>query len=190
MQPANRPADLAALRKHWGLWTAVVELFARRRGARRRVNPREYEGLHQELLAACRVLAEAGDAGKRPFYQRLEELAQPWLTLLVLERTDREILFDLLGRCRGAARALGGGGWGDVARRGLVWGLAALAPAGLGFVLWRADWLWGSAAERVQDAWSQVRWVALGSVGVEPWLAGGAVLVVVATVLLWRAARG
>src|SRR3954467_5690149 len=158
MQPVNRLTDLAALRKHWGLWTAVVELFARRRRARRRVNPREYEALHRGLLAACRVLAETGDEGKRPFYQRLEELARPWLAPLVLERTDREILFDLLGRCRGAARALGGGGgWGEVARPGLVWALAALAVAGVGFVLWRADWLWGSAAQRVQEAWSQFR---------------------------------
>jgi serine/threonine protein kinase len=104
---AEEPSEDAELKSQWRAWTAVIELFALRR-TRRRVDPQDYELLHNQLIRACRSRAEASDEAKRPLYESLETLAQPWLTLGSLVRLDREILFDLLIRCRQAELRLNG----------------------------------------------------------------------------------
>ena len=86
---------------------AVVERFALRR-AHRRVEPEDYKSLHRELIRVCRARVETSDEVKRPFYERLVDLAQPWLTSESLEHSDREILFDLLICCREADLELHG----------------------------------------------------------------------------------
>jgi hypothetical protein len=95
------------LKSQWRAWTAVVELFALRR-TRRRVDPGDYELLYNQLIRACRSRADASDEARRPLYESLENLARPWLTLGSLVRLDREILFDLLIRCRQAELRLHG----------------------------------------------------------------------------------
>jgi serine/threonine protein kinase len=108
--PAGRAEDQsedAELKSQWRAWTAIVELFALRR-TRRRVDPNDYELLHNQLIRTCRSRAEASDATSRPLYESLETLARPWLTLGSLVRLDREILFDLLIRCRQAELRLHG----------------------------------------------------------------------------------
>jgi hypothetical protein len=104
---AEEPSEDAELKSQWRAWTAVIELFALRR-TRRRVDPEDYEVLHNQLIRTCRSRAEASDELKRPLYESLETLAQPWLTLGSLVRLDREILFDLLIRCRQAELRLDG----------------------------------------------------------------------------------
>jgi hypothetical protein len=94
----------------WHQWTEVVELYARRRGSRRRLRPEAYARLHHQLLAACRSHAAAGGKS-RAFYERLLDLAQPWLALGALETADCEILADLWLRCRAAGKQLGGQPW-------------------------------------------------------------------------------
>src|SRR4051794_8887263 len=96
--PVNSP-ELAALRRHWHHWTALVARHTRRQGAQV-VSPQEYQALHRELLAACAAAAGAAEGTSRELYQRLEELARPWLTARVLELTDHEILLDLQARCQ------------------------------------------------------------------------------------------
>src|SRR5262249_16392728 len=101
------------------------------RPARRRVDPRAYTTLRNELIAACRSLAET-DGERRSYYAALEDMVRPWLSLRVLARTDREILITLLSHCRelerkvtGRRRVLEGGWWGGYARsagRGGWWG--------------------------------------------------------------------
>ena len=179
--------DLAALHRRWRLWTGMVELLARSRSPRR-VDPRDYETAHRELLQTCRALAETADETRRPFYRDLQELVRPWLTSLVLQQTDREILADLLDRCQQVSRQMGGGGWGDVARRGAGWGLVALAAV-LGFWLWQADWLRGLIADHAQGLWRQLRWAFHQSADGERWLIGGLAAAVLAMLLVWRSAR-
>lgn len=99
MRGETRKTDRDVLRDCWGRWTAILSLFARGRSARRRLDPGAYDALRNELIAACRSLAEA-DGPERPFYAGLEETVKPWLDLRVLGRTDREILSGLLLHCR------------------------------------------------------------------------------------------
>lgn len=95
---ATRNVELETLRDCWGRWTGVVELFARRRAARRHIESRGYRELYQELIAACDALVIVSEGETRAFYQRIKDLVRPWLSLPVLARADREILYDLMHR--------------------------------------------------------------------------------------------
>src|SRR5438067_612778 len=96
-----------ALRELWQRWVEVIRLFALRRGRRRWLSERAYQALHQSLIEACRSLASAADGEARAFYERLESIAQPWMALHILERAERDILFDLLQSSQQAGRELG-----------------------------------------------------------------------------------
>jgi serine/threonine protein kinase len=95
------------LRTRLRAWTAVVERLVLRR-PNRRVPDEDYKALHGELIRASRARAETSDEVKRSLYERVMNLAQPWLTSELLEHSDREILFDLLVRCREADLELQG----------------------------------------------------------------------------------
>lgn len=107
MRRRSRGTGSEALRAPWRRWTAIIDLFARRRPARRRVNSRAYRALHQELIATCRSLADAADAELRAYYEGLEVLARPWLGPKTLEHADGAILASLLDRCRQVEAELG-----------------------------------------------------------------------------------
>jgi len=172
MRGERRKTDRDVLRDCWGRWTAILALFAQGRPARRRVDPRAYAALRQELIAACRSLAEA-DGPERPFYAGLEETVKPWLKLSVLERTDREILAGLLLHCREVERKLNGRRWRPAWPRdwrpamaivaagavigGLVW---LLSPGGLSILNTLRDaadtiWLTIEYADNTQK-WSAI----------------------------------
>ena len=104
---AGAPDGDSELITRWRAWTAVIEQPAFRR-TQRRIQPDGYRSLHGELIRACRSRVETADEVKRPFYERLVALAQPWLTSRLLEQSDREILFDLLICCREAELELNG----------------------------------------------------------------------------------
>jgi hypothetical protein len=97
-----------ALRKSWGRWVQIVELFALRRAARKKVDPHTYATVHRELIAKCRSLATSANDVEAAFYRYLEDLALPWLDPTILARADREILYDLLLRCHRVEQELGG----------------------------------------------------------------------------------
>ena len=100
-------ADRVALTAHWRRWTAIVALFARRRASRHRIDPRAYAALRDDLIAACRSLAEAdGEWGTH--YTALEETVRPWVSPGALDRADPAILATLLSRCRAMERELSG----------------------------------------------------------------------------------
>src|SRR4051812_23375629 len=106
MEPHVASPDRAGLRPRWSRWTALLERYGRQRRAVTAADAREYRALHRELVAACVAAAAAGGPGCE-LYRRLEELARPWLSVRVLERTDDELLLDLLARCRQAEQQLG-----------------------------------------------------------------------------------
>jgi hypothetical protein len=110
-----------ALRCCFHRWAANVELFALRKRTRKRVDGHTYVALHGELIAKCRAAAAAANEVEAAFYRYIEDLAQPWLAPSALERADREILFDLLMRCRQIDQELGGRPWASYRR-------AAVAP--------------------------------------------------------------
>jgi hypothetical protein len=107
MYRKSMATGVADLRVRWCRWTAIVELFADRRRGRFRVDPRVYQATHRGLTEACRSRADSSDEAERAFYRNLEGLVQPWLDTGVFARADREILLDLLIRCRQAERDLG-----------------------------------------------------------------------------------
>ena len=119
MRRREHAPEKIALRRRFSRWAAIVELFARRRPARKRVDPQAYVTLHRELIASCRVLAASANEVEAASYRYLEDLAQPWLDLAVLDRADRDILFDLLFRCKHVQAQLGGRAWIRVLR---AWG--------------------------------------------------------------------
>jgi hypothetical protein len=158
MKPRSDSIGPASLATHWRRWSAVVELFARRRPARRRVDPREYRALYCELTASCRDLASAGDEAGRAYYERLEATVRPWLSLRALEHADREVLGSLLDRCRQVDRELGG--WSLPIYRVLA--LTVLLPSALvalSALTWNARGSLFTVVELMQD-WSNVIWFA------------------------------
>jgi hypothetical protein len=179
-------AEPTALRDLWHRWTAVVEQFARRRRGRRRLREREYQALHQNLLRVCQALAGA-DEQARPFYEGLETVARPWLSLWVLEQADRQILFDLLDRSRQAGGELGGPTWGYLARAWAGPGLALTAFAvWASLLIWIGSRVFGPLLARVGDGLRVLRWAV--NQPVDPWWLG-AVLTLIAIWLVVRAAR-
>jgi hypothetical protein len=121
----GRPKRAPELRQLWQEWTAVVEEFARRRNSRHLLPLQGFQKLRQDLLDLCRAYANRN--GSARFYQGLESLVTPWLTLRTLEQADEEILVDLFARCREIEQDLGGQTWQFRARRMVKPALLALA---------------------------------------------------------------
>jgi serine/threonine protein kinase len=105
-QPGTLDVD-SELEVRWRAWTAVVERFALRR-TDPPMKPEAYETLYGGLIRACSARIESCDPVRRPLYERLVTLARPCLTQNVLRQFDREVLFDLLIRCRQADLELQG----------------------------------------------------------------------------------
>jgi hypothetical protein len=191
-----------------------VALFALKRPARRRVNPRVYASLRANLIAACQSLAAADD-GNGGYYARLERMVRPWINLRALDRTDGEILFMLLEQCREVERELKGRRWrlewpsrvGAVlpparAGTGRRWrpewrlrfgpalGVAVAAAVGLGLV-------WALQSQRVdlpgldalRDA-ARTVWLTIKySDQSLQWSVGGVLLIIAAIIVVSRSAR-
>jgi hypothetical protein len=155
------------------------------------VDPREYAALHQELMQACRALQGTPDEAKRAFYEGLEKVAQPWLTLHVLERSEHEVLFGLLLHFRQAERELG------ARRRRVVAGLCAvwafvLSAAGAAVVLVYgiANWGWFRTWQLTR-AWGDELWLAIKySSPLERVAVVGVLMILIALPLAWRTPRG
>jgi hypothetical protein len=148
MDRGVRSSHWNALGQRWQRWTDIVELFAHRRLARRKVRPREYHVLYQELLEKCQALEQASEDTEREWFVQLQEIVQPWLTVQSLNRADLAILHSLLDVCRQVSRRLGvdkrrwGIGQGAVrilVPMGLAGGIALAALTGyLGEPAWQA----------------------------------------------------
>ena len=102
---------LATLPHLWRRWTEVVAWFAYREPGRLGLDPNEYDALHRALMRECQVQAEKAGADRAAWFRCLEQLVGPWLTTGSLEHADRELLADLLARCRIVDRELNGRDW-------------------------------------------------------------------------------
>lgn len=163
MSDRSHDSDSQALKNYWRRWTVIVDLFARRRPARRRVDPIVYNALHQELIAACRARADAASEDSRAYFDGLEELARPWLNPRALANADREILDSLLARCRVVEAELGGQPWFPrLLALGWIRGvlLPGLALAGSILLLWASGVDFVAALDHAQG-WSDVIWLTV-----------------------------
>lgn len=163
---------LVALRRCWRRWAAVVELYARRRRGRLRVDAEAYGRLHQGLLETCRKAKARGE--RKELCENLESLAQPWLSPRVLAQADVEILQDLLLRVRQAEQELGG------RRRSRMpaWvaGAACVLAGAAVLAVWAPSWPWQSALRQAR-ALADAAWAAVkhSSVPQRTFAAGAAV---------------
>jgi hypothetical protein len=157
--PGGTP-DLDTLKKNWRRWTAIVDMFARRKRARLHVDAANYSTLHQQVVEACRSLAERVEAPRRVFYQHLEQVAGPWLNLRILEHGEKEILFDLMERCRQAEKELGGRGRAAAIRRALPGVLLFAAVAGLVLLAALASGWWTPVLAKIREWFGEV-WFAV-----------------------------
>jgi hypothetical protein len=97
---------------------------------------RHYCAMHRRLLERCRSLAKAEpDRDRQRFFESLEELARPWLSLSVLAQTERKIVADLLNCCYRLERQMGGRTGLPRVPRWLLLPTASLAAAGAYFFL-------------------------------------------------------
>jgi hypothetical protein len=97
------PADLL---RSWHQWTAIVASFALRRRSRRYRDPQAYLTLRKQLLATLGARIAEVDGQERDFYLWVEALISPWVSTRSLAQQDKEILCDLLARCRLVDRIL------------------------------------------------------------------------------------
>lgn len=182
MSDRSRVSGSEALRDCWRRWTVIIDHFARRSPARRRVDPGAYHLLHRELIAACRSLADSAGEESRGYYQGLEELARPWLNPRTLAHADSEILDGLLARCRAVEAELGGRPWFSAAlgvnKRVLP---AASALAGAIVLLWASGVDFVAALDFARG-WSDALWITAKRTSDGQRFAVGAALVLLASI--------
>ena len=190
MRRREHSPEKIALRRRFSRWAAIVELFARGRPARKRVDPQAYVTLHRELIASCRVLAASANEVEAVSYRYLEDLAQPWLDLAVLDRADRDILFDLLFRCKHVQVQLGGRSWIRVLRaRGTPVFLGASFLAIMLLCMSRFSVVLSTMLDRARN-WSDDLSIRVNhSTDLERLSVGGLVLIMVTIYAVSRTAR-
>ncbi|MFL5245747.1 MAG: hypothetical protein ACJ8FY_27050 [Gemmataceae bacterium] len=174
MEP-GASSELATLTECWQRWTDLVEACVSK-SRTRRADRRYYDRLHKGLLKACRILVEnSNDPDQCAFYQSLEELAKPWLSLRILARTDDRFLANLLDRCRAMEERLTGRK--RRSKRRWLWPAAAFIGAAAGVAFWQAgpsrsgglalNWLRSCSKVLYRAAvdTTLVQWMILGGIG-------------------------
>lgn len=145
----NRSVEISELRTLFSRWIKLLDIFARKRKVRRRMNFQDYEALYSLLLHSCRLQAEQSEGDRRIFFQEMASLIEPWLTLHTFESGKHRILMNLLEQCReieqilSGRKNLGPSLW-RVAQFGLMMLVVCLVALSLNYVFKQHDG--GSAA--------------------------------------------
>ncbi|GEM_PF-998647 len=103
--PRSMPVFDASLAQAWQRWTEVIERLCEK--GQCSLSEVAYRQLYDELLECCRTHAARADAADQPFFQQLEEMVTPWLTVRSLASIDRDTLASLLQRCQLIEQQLG-----------------------------------------------------------------------------------
>ncbi len=190
MRHRDQSPEKIALRRCFSQWADIVELFARRRPARKRVDPRAYIELHRELIRSCRALAAPANEVEAAFYCYIEDLVQPWLDLAVLTRGERDILFDLVIRCQHVRTQFGGRSW---VRSLTGWGAPVFAAVSIFAIMLLCMGRFSVVLSTILDCargWSDDLWLGVThSSEVERLFFVACALVVVSIFLVMRTAR-
>jgi hypothetical protein len=190
MSHGSQLAEMTSLKTCWRRWVHIVDLFARRRPARRKVDPQSYRVLHKELVGHCQALAASANAVDAAFLRYLLNLVQPWLSPSVLARADSEILMDLLVRCRQAERQLGIWSWAQaLTGRALLVLILSLLVFIAVLALGSTGDFWQIALDRIRDGSDDI-WVAVKRTSeVERLSVVGIILIIVSIIAVSRTAR-
>ena len=188
MTGVNRAEMVGDLRARWRRWTEMVRLVALRQGKRYAVEPKEYGTLHAGLLELCRTLASQSDAAARPTFEEIEDVLVPWANHNSLIWADREIVYQLLDRCRTVQWILDG----RPARRA-NWGLVKLVlTVAVAVAVIVLLWSWATDQMSLAGTPSWVQRLARVVNHHSPkgrLLVGGMVATLLAIAFVWRSAR-
>jgi hypothetical protein len=176
-----------ALAKLLRRWLVLLELFARQGHGPARIDLREYQALHRDLLEAARGLAETSHGAEKTGYEQLERLILPWLTPEVMVQTDREILLDLLSQGRQLERELGARPWLARLWHGSVPLLKVFGPALVVLVVGKTIWLWAHAW--FVDWFYPLWWTVRHASDTEWLFIGGLVVTLLAVYIAARVSR-
>jgi hypothetical protein len=174
------------LRRRLERWREAVELYAR--GTRG--DPRKYAAAHGQLLQYCREMAQVAPDQQKKFYEEIEQVARPWINVQALLQADKEILVEMLQRCRHTERVLRGRSWLRVNRRWMKPILMVLVGGvSLAVLVWAAVRWWLLLKGTFKGARFQIT-MAVDRLGVgERWIIGGSIAIIVAMFLLSRTAK-
>ncbi len=154
----------------WQRWTRLLAALVGR-GRIGLIDETSFAELYRSLTEACHDAAVDAVGEDRAFYEALESLVSPWVTLSVLTRTDPSVVRELLRRCRAAEERMTGRQPQRLFTRavligGLVAGILATLAVGLDWGLrsfsgdlWRAVLAAGDGWDRMPNL---ERFVILG----------------------------
>src|SRR4051794_15751917 len=83
----------------WQRWVRVLASLVERRRLGQ-IDESSFAELYRSLTQACHDGAAAAVGEERAFYEALESLVSPWVTLSVLTRAEPAVVRELLRRCR------------------------------------------------------------------------------------------
>jgi hypothetical protein len=186
MTRRDEPKKRGELRRRLERWRGVVERYAR--GLR--ADPRKYAAAHGQLLQYCRKMAQTSGEEQKIFYEEVEQVVRPWINVQALIQADKELLVEMLQRCRKAEYELGGGPWLKARlhwRRPVLMVLAG--GVSLAILAWATMRWWLLLKSTFKGARLQIT-LALDRLGViERWMVGGTIAIIVAMFLLSRTAK-
>ena len=186
MTRRGEPKTRGELRRRLERWRQAVEVYAR--GLRD--DPQKYAAVHGQLLQYCREMAQEAGGQQKAFYEDVEQVVRPWINAQALIQADKEILIEMLQRCRMAERVLSGQSLLKVNRRWLKPILMVLAGGlSLAVLAWATVRWWLLLKGTFKGARFQITW-ALDRLGTaERWMIGGSIAIIVAMFLLSRTAK-
>lgn len=100
--------EISELRSLFSRWIGLLDLFARKRNTRRRIDSQDYEVLYSSLLKSCRFQADQSEGEHRVFFLEMASLIEPWFTLRAFESNKQRLLMNLLVQCREIEQILSG----------------------------------------------------------------------------------
>lgn len=104
-QLSRRPS-IRELGRDWKHWTWMLDQLALKKPRARRITQAEFLEARQRVLDGCDRCAEDLGAHLAPYFEKLRQHVEPWLTRDTVWRADREIRSDLLTHAHHAQRQL------------------------------------------------------------------------------------
>jgi hypothetical protein len=121
----------------WQRWTRLLAAVVGRRSFAM-IDESSFAELYHSLTQSCHDAAKAAVGQERAFYESLESLVNPWVSLSILTRTDPAVVRELLARCRAAEDRMTGRRRQSLVTRVMLFG--GLAAGALAILAVGLDW--------------------------------------------------